>query len=164
MANQVSCNQVASFGTTNPNQSVEEFVISTPQCPISKSQCEQLIAFLNSQSVGETAQSSTSQQSACLNTGGTSTSQPLALSASTSNYINNFSSKIFSLSSFTIPNPIPHSTVFSAKTVNKSAYIETDWIIDTGATDHIVHSESVFNSFTYVSNSYVYLPNGEKFL
>ena len=40
MANQVSYNQVAGFGTTNPNQSIEEFVISTPQCPISKSQCE----------------------------------------------------------------------------------------------------------------------------
>ena len=100
----------------------------------------------------------------CLNTGGTSTSQPLALSASTSNYINNFSGKVSSFSSFTIPNSIPHSTVFSAKTINKSAYIETDWIIDTGATDHMVHSESIFNSFTCVSNSYVYLPNGEKVL
>ena len=139
-------------------------MISTPQCPISKSQCEQLLAFLNSQPVGETTQSSTSQQSPCLNTGGTSTSQPLALSASTSNYINNFSGKISSFSSFTIPNSIPHSTVFSAKTINKSAYIKIDWIIDTGATDHMVHSESVFNSFTCVSNSYVYLPNGEKVL
>ena len=54
-------NQVAGFGTTNPNQSVEEFVISTPQCPISKSPCEQLLAFMNSQSVGEIAQPSTSQ-------------------------------------------------------------------------------------------------------
>ena len=139
-------------------------MISTPQCPISKFQCEQLLAFLNSQPVGETTQSSTSQQSPCLNIRGTSTSQPLALSASTSNYINNFSGKISSFSSFTIPNSIPHSTVFSAKTINKSAYIETNWIIDTGATNHMVHSESVFNSFTCVSNSYVYLPNGEKVL
>ena len=28
----------------------------------------------------------------------------------------------------------------------------------------MVHSESVFSSFTCVSNSYVYLPNGEKVL
>ena len=166
MANQVSCNQVVGFGATNSNQPVEEFVISTPQCPISKSQCEQLLAFLNSQSVGKIAQhsTSTSQQSACLNTVGTSTSQPLTLSASTSNYINNFSGKVFSLSSFTIPNSIPHSTIFSAKTINKSTYNETNWIIDTGATDHMVHSKSVFNSFICVSNSYVYLPNGEKVL
>ena len=60
MANQVSCNQVVGFGATNSNQPVEEFMISTPQCPISKSQCEQLLAFLNSQSVGEITQHSTS--------------------------------------------------------------------------------------------------------
>ena len=168
--NKSMANQVAVFGTINPNQSVKEVMISTPQCPISKSQCEQLLAFLNSQSVGGIPQSSTSQQSSnsqqltCLNTSGTSTSQPLALSASTSNYINNFSGKISGHSSFAISNPIPHSTVFSAKTVNKSAYVETDWIIDTGATDHMVHSESVLDSFTCVSNSYVYLPNGEKVL
>ena len=53
MANQVSCNQIAGFGAINPTQTSEESVFSTPQCPISKSQCEQLLAFLNSQSVGE---------------------------------------------------------------------------------------------------------------
>ena len=53
MENQVSCNQVAAFGTINFAQTGEESAFSTPQCPISKSQCEQLLAFLNSQSVGE---------------------------------------------------------------------------------------------------------------
>ena len=60
MANQVSCNQIAGFGTINPGQTGEESVFSTPQCPISKSQCEQLLAFLNSQSVGEITQHSAS--------------------------------------------------------------------------------------------------------
>ena len=53
MANQVSCNQIAGFGTINPTQTSEESVFLTPQCPISKSQYKQLLAFLNSQSVGE---------------------------------------------------------------------------------------------------------------
>ena len=48
--------------------------------------------------------------------------------------------------------------------MDRLAYNKTDWIIVTGATDHMVHSESIFSSFTCVSNSYVYLPNGEKVL
>ena len=48
--------------------------------------------------------------------------------------------------------------------MDRSAYNKTDWIIDIGATDHMIHSKSIFSSFTCVSNSYVYLPNGEKVL
>ena len=162
MANQVSCNQIAGFGAINPTQTSEESVFSTPQCPISKSQCEQLLAFLNSQSVGEITQHSTSasQQPASLIATGASTSQPLALSASTSNYLNNFSSKAFCSSSITVPN----STIFIAEVVNRSAFDKIDWIIDIRATDHMIHSVLVFSSITWVSNSFVYLPNGEKVL
>ena len=48
--------------------------------------------------------------------------------------------------------------------VNRSAFANIDWIIDTGATDHMVHSISVFSSIACVSNTYVYLPNGERAL
>ena len=42
MVNQVSCNQVATFGTINFAQTSEESTFSTPQYPISKSLWENL--------------------------------------------------------------------------------------------------------------------------
>ena len=99
-----------------------------------------------------------SQQAAAMTTAGLSTSQPLALSASSSNYMNNFSSKAFCSSSFLIPNSI----LFTAKVVNMFAFANIDWIIDIGAIDHMVHSIFVFSSIACVSNTYVYLPNGER--
>ena len=95
-----------------------------------------------------------------MTTTGASTSQPLALSASTSSYLNNFSGKAFCSSSITVLN----STIFTAEVVNRLAFDKIDWIIDTGATDHMVHSVLDFSSITCVSNSFVYLPNGEKVL
>ena len=65
---------------------------------------------------------STLQQPTSLTTTGASTSQPLALSASTSSYLNNFSSKAFYSSSITVPN----STIFTAEVVNRSAFDKTD--------------------------------------
>ena len=54
----------------------------------------------------------------------------------------------------------PHS-VFSAKVVNRKAFDVETWVIDTGATDHIVCSMHLLTSFTAISNSVVELPNGE---
>ena len=58
MANQVTHNQVPGFGNQVPTfgnvthaQTSEGLSSSFPQFPISKSQCEQLLAFLNSQSL-----------------------------------------------------------------------------------------------------------------
>ena len=53
----------------------------------------------------------------------------------------------------------PHS-VFSAKVVNRKAFGVETWVIDTGATDHIVCSMHLFTSFTAISHSVVELPNG----
>ena len=86
-----------------------------------------------------------SQQAAGVTTARPSTSQPLALSASSSNYLNNFLGKAFCSSSFLIPNSI----IFTTRVVNR---------FDTGATDHMVHSIFVFSSIACVSNTYVYLP------
>ena len=99
-------------------------------------------------------------QAAAVTTTGPSTSQPVALSASTSNYSNNFSGKVFCSSFFLPLNP----TIFTARVVNRSTFTGIDWIIDTRATDHMVHSISVFSSITSLSNTYVYLPNGERAL
>ena len=54
----------------------------------------------------------------------------------------------------------PHS-VFSAKVVNRKAFGVKTWVIDTGATDHIVCSMHLLTSFTAISHSVVELPNGE---
>ena len=102
----------------------------------------------------------TEPQAATVTTVGPSSSQPIALNASTSDYLNNFSGKVFCSSSFLPLN----STIFIARVVNRSAFTSIDWIIDIGVTDHMVHSISVFSSITSLSNTYVYLPNGERAL
>ena len=73
IANQVTHNQVPGFGNVNHAQNCEDSSLSFPQFPISKSQCKQPLAFLNSRSIGDT-QHSTPQQSASLPTTSTSTS------------------------------------------------------------------------------------------
>ena len=51
-------------------------------------------------------------------------------------------------------------SIFSAHIVNRTAFNGETWVIDTGATDHIVHSVHLFTEFTTVS-CVVALPNGE---
>jgi len=161
LANQVSCNQMPHLGSHFNFQPMEDPASTFPQCPISKSQCEQLLAFLNSQAVIEPqAAAVTKPQAVAMTTARPSTSQPIALSASTSDYLNNFSGKVFCSSSFLPSN----STIFTARVVNRLAFRSIDWIIDTGATDHMVHSISMFSSITCLSNTYVYLLNGERAL
>ena len=54
----------------------------------------------------------------------------------------------------------PHS-IFSAKVVNRKAFGVETWVIDTGATNHIVCSMNLLTSFTAISHTVVELPNGE---
>ena len=51
-------------------------------------------------------------------------------------------------------------SIFSAHIVNRTAFDGDIWVIDIGATDHIVHSVHLFTEFTTVS-CVVALPNGE---
>ena len=51
--------------------------------------------------------------------------------------------------------------VFFAKLVNKEMFTTTDRVIDTGATNHMVHSISCFTTITSPLNTHVKLPNGE---
>ena len=51
--------------------------------------------------------------------------------------------------------------VFSAKVVNRRAYTFDIWVIDTGATDHIVCSMNLLSSIIAIAQSIVELPNGE---
>ena len=43
---------------------------------------------------------------------------------------------------------LKHS-IFAAKIVNKTAFGHKTWVIDTGASDHIVCSISLFQSYTF---------------
>ena len=54
----------------------------------------------------------------------------------------------------------PHS-VFSAKVMNRKAFGVETWVIDTGATNHIVCSMHLLTSFTAISHTMVEFPNGE---
>ena len=52
-------------------------------------------------------------------------------------------------------------SIFSAKIVNRRAYDLHTWVIDTGASDHIVYSIQLLTSYTKISHTMVELPNGE---
>ena len=54
----------------------------------------------------------------------------------------------------------PH-LVFSAKVVNRKAFGVETWVLDTGATNHIVCLMHLLTSFTAISHTVVELPNGE---
>ena len=55
---------------------------------------------------------------------------------------------------------LKHS-VFSAKVVNREVFHAINWVIDIGATDHMVHSITCFTTITATLNTFVNLPNGE---
>ena len=156
-ANQVSSNQSAISECAS---------ISSNQCPISKSQCEQLQAYLstgggeshhaaNVSSIGVDGFSGTASGVAA---GVASTSsQSQANLVSQFNLINTMSG---TPSTLPFKRNLEHS-IFSAKTVNREAFSSIDWVIDTGVTDHMVHSITYFTSITSTLNTHVNLPNGE---
>ena len=55
---------------------------------------------------------------------------------------------------------LKHS-IFSAKLVNRTAFGNSTWVMDTGASDRIICSISFFQTYTTVANCVVELPNGE---
>jgi hypothetical protein len=57
----------------------------------------------------------------------------------------------------------PQYSVFSSAFLTKSPFFRsksTPWIIDTGATDHMINCPSLFTTITAVVSSFVKLPNG----
>ena len=57
--------------------------------------------------------------------------------------------------------PSLRHSIFSAKVVDREVFHATDWVIDTGATNHMVHSITCFTTITATLNTFVNLPNGE---
>ena len=45
--------------------------------------------------------------------------------------------------------------------MNRTAFDNSTWVMDTGASDHIICSISFFQTYTTVANCVVELPNGE---
>ena len=62
---------------------------------------------------------------------------------------------------FSQPNLALKHSVFVAKVVNRIAFGYKTWVIDTGASDHIVCLMTLLHSITLVTNCIVELPNGE---
>ena len=132
---------------------------NAPQCPITQNQCEQILSFLASQSFKEAATSQpTSTHQVAFVLSPLSNAAATASTSSTMPYFTNFSGNPFWL-----PPNLSHS-IFSAHIIDRQAYKSNDWIINTGATDHMVHSVSCLTIITSTINTFVYLPNGEKAL
>ena len=58
------------------------------------------------------------------------------------------------------PYNLKHS-VFAAKIMNMNAYSCNTWVLDIGATDHIICSATLLTTITSLTQSIVELPNGE---
>ena len=167
-------------GKSNANQVsydqetlVEHPSFGTVQCPISKAQCEQLLAYFNTSSG-----SSDKHQAATVSSGdgvpnlmtaiagvassvGVLASAGLAVTTSQPSASNSYLETMAGMASGLPFISNFKQSIFSAKVVNKDMFSSTDWVIDTGATDHMVHSISCFTTITSTLNTHVNLPNGE---
>ena len=56
------------------------------------------------------------------------------------------------------------NSIFAKNPSSKTAHNEETWVLDTGATDHIIDSTSLFTKITSSISSFVHFPNGEKVL
>ena len=55
-----------------------------------------------------------------------------------------------------------HHLDFAVNLANKIAYGNDVWVLNTGATNHIVHSLTLFTHITSSISTFVQFPNGEK--
>uniref|UniRef100_A0A7N2MV26 Retrotransposon Copia-like N-terminal domain-containing protein n=1 Tax=Quercus lobata TaxID=97700 RepID=A0A7N2MV26_QUELO len=114
---------------------------ASAQCPITKAQCEQLLALfkpgIDQGQNHHVASVSTSGSVSRLTTEAhgvpAATSVPPSLALNNSNFIDTMSGTASSLSF----KPTLQHSIFSAKIVDKECFHTTDWVIDTGATDHM---------------------------
>ena len=53
-------------------------------------------------------------------------------------------------------------SVFAVNPANKTAFDSETWVLDTGATNHIIHSITLFTKITSSISTFVQLPNGER--
>jgi hypothetical protein len=118
---------------------------AVPQLTITPDQCQQLLSLLQQQNF---------THQAFANMAGSlhaSSSTPASISSEVSGCV----------SSLTTLNP-QYSVFFSAFLTKSPSFNSksTPWIIDTGATDHMINCPSLFTTITAVVSSFVKLPNG----
>ena len=167
-------------GKSNANQVfydqgtlVEQPSFGTAQCPISKAQCEQLLAYFNTSSgfsdkhraatisSGDGVPSLMTTVAGVASFVGVPASAGMAVTTSQPSASNSYLETMAGMASgLPFISNLKHS-IFSAKLVNKDMFSSTGWVIDTGATNHMVHSVSFFTTITFTLNTHVNLPNGE---
>jgi hypothetical protein len=130
--------------SANQVQELDLTECSPPKLPISLEQCQQLMAFIQAQSAAQPASSNgipiaSAHSAASLHTQITG---PSNSGIFTLNPIHSIFSSSFSHHPFKYPSKKP------------------PWIIDTGATDHMICSPSFFTKITVVVSTCVQLPNG----
>jgi hypothetical protein len=126
--------------------------VEDPHLPFTQAQCRQLLSMLSSQASLQSSQPPVNNQ--IVSQESTSSTPHQAASA-----ISQFMSSILSFS-----RTIPKHSIFSVQHVNITRFSHSTWILDTSATDHMVHSLSKFTFVTSSINTYIHLPNGEKVL
>ena len=155
-ANQVSYPQ----GTAVENSS-----IASTQCPITKAQCEQLLALFNfgidQGQNHHVASVSTSGSVSGLTTKAYGVPIATSVPSPSAHNNSNFMDTVLGTTSSLFFKPTLQHSIFSAKVVDKEGFHTTDWVINTGATDHMVHSVTCFTSITTILNTHVNFPNGE---
>ena len=122
-----------------------------------------MLTFLKSGATVGDGHHAASVSTSCLVTGdeGTSSAASKMVGTSAQNNLNFNSTLMLGTNSIVPFVPTLEHSIFSAKTVDRQIFRETDWIIDTGATNHMVHSISCFTSITATLITFVNLPNGE---
>ena len=129
------------------------------QCPLSQAQCEQFLNFLKTYMVPRPSNSAqTGHQVASIMATTSSIPQPSPSTSTLPSCSTNFSGN-----PYWIPPNFSYS-IFSTQVVNKHAYKSDTWILDTGATNHLVHSVTQFTEITSIVQTCVFLPNGEQAL
>jgi hypothetical protein len=119
-------------------QSQEEVIdVQMPQLPITLEQCHQLLALLKPQAANQVGMMPTNQD-----------------------HLFSKMSSDFSLNSiFHSKHSVFHSWFVQTNLVHNPK--DSPWIIDTGATDHMVNSISLFTTITAIVSTSVKLPNGD---
>lgn len=128
---------------------------------LTQSQCHQLMSMLQSASVASSKNLGTHQAATVLS--------QISKPASTSNPFNSAGNDLTSI--LEMPHPdlpfclqssvsLEHS-VFSSNLTIPFDFTPNDWIIDSGATDPMVHSITLLTKITSVAHISVKLPNGE---
>nr|XP_023919946.1 uncharacterized protein LOC112031483 [Quercus suber] len=138
---------------------VENSSNASTECPLTKAQCEQLLALFNP-GIDQGQNHHVAYVSTSVSVSGLTT-EACGVPSSSAHNNSNFIDTVSGTTSSLFFKPTLQHSIFSAKVVNKECFHTTDWVIDTGATDHMVHSVTCFTSITTILNTHVNLPNGE---